>query len=90
MESKYKLKQAVWLMKNNRPFVTKVVQVRKTKSLHEEYPLWNGCNGFEKYPELIVSERIDTEYEVFTDKFNFVPEKDLFPTKEELVMSLLK
>ena len=90
LESKYKLKQTVWLMRENRPFETQVKRVRKTKSLHEEYPIWNGQFGSEKYPDPIVSEVIDTEYEVFIGTFSFVAESLLFPTKEELVASLLK
>ena len=78
-------------MNNNRPFVSVVDWVRKTKSLHEEYPPDNGPIEFNHdYPDPIVSEIIDTEYEIFNGTMTFVPEKDLFPSKEELVMSLLK
>jgi len=75
-------------MHNNRPYESHVKRIQQTKSLHEEYPPKSFCDN--DYPDPIVTEVIETEYEIFNGTFIFMKEKELFPTKEELVASLLK
>jgi hypothetical protein len=90
MESKFKLRQSVWLMLGNRPYETKINRIRKTKSFCAEYPP-TAFGSPEKYPDPIMHEVIDTEYEIFRgERYEFVSDAILFPTKEELVKSLLE
>ena len=58
------------------------------KSLKEIYPMKSPSDA--DFPDPITIEAIDTEYEVFVGTFCFVVETLLFPTKEDLVASLLK
>ena len=89
MESKYKLKQEVWVMHNNRPHRDKIRRIQQTKSIETEYPVVNGLVSIQEYPDPIEVEVIETQYEIFNGNvLIFLNENQLFPTKEELIKSL--
>ena len=86
---KYSLKQTVWFMCQNRPTSSRVNRIRNTMSIHEDYefPSPDDKNSDVKITEYI---KTDIEYEVFNGTYVWMSERELFPTKETLVASLLE